>query len=659
MLLDALGTPDAGDRAARLWGQAGQAEHRSSRPRVAVGPEGVLFWPRAEARQDSDSRPLHPARDLERYAVDPACHLSDRDAADLAARAARTDATDLWRSRGLTSGEAAIRDAIPALARWAPDSLASLYRRAFASVVHRTQVALSRLANELPSHLLLLDADDCAAIANAPVSDDGESGFVRRLSLASLTGRTATEQITYFAGRREGPCFESEHAEILTTPLEADLELIAGELTTERPADHLCRWLQYLTRVGLGAMRSDFPLAPLLKHDDARVRRWALDVAHQAPRSAVARQVVESGWSASPQMDREEARHGSLALLHAAALLPPAELRSRIHPEGRMLLAGLPEATDLDLEAFAERLGEEIRSDLGGAGSTHSHDDRLFRLEAATERLVEQHAARVLGWLQPILTRTARPALGMLHDDFPYLDLCRALLKHRPEQGAYLWRVMHEDRGAVAFQRSTFDLLPFEAPDSPPIHQLRDLCCDSATTDQALGRIASACIFYDRQEWLLRRIHADLAGTSAGMIARGLWLAGLLHATPAADELWRGHLAEAPGRGWLTAVHWRARRNFDENRWAHHWHSRFLAESDRDRAFGYYQLFLRCADPRVHGWAFRQANTAWPDLPRAWQVHLELNREKLTKVIEGKERKWKDQLFGTRIPSRHQWPWTS
>jgi hypothetical protein len=84
----------------------------------------------------------------------------------------------------------------------------------------------------------------------------------------------------------------------------------------------------------------------------------------------------------------------------------------------------------------------------------------------------------------------------------------------------------------------------------------------------------------------------------------------------------------------------------------------FLDERDCcDRAFGYYKLFLRCADRRALVWADRRVGEVWKNLPGPWRIHWSLSWQDLRASADEKTKAWKENLYGTKITSHIQSPW--
>lgn len=665
-LLAALGTPEA----ARMAESLPHEVHGGwSWPTTVTADEasGRLTWDydKALGKPRSAEAPLSAACDLNKYAVNPRWYLSNDDADKLAALANETDVTRLWLIGGNSSERIALEDAEAALARWAPTSLGALYRRLFAEAPKRAGEALNQIAWNFPAHLFLLSKNEIAAVATAeqhePTDKKRYGWAILTLTLAALVEKSSSEQIAFYAGQPEGPNFDSKHEQILTPPTAEDFVEIARYLDPNASMEWLRGWLWYLKHSDLRAMPPGYPaLVPLLTHPALEVRRATLEVVCRSSDEVLAEVLFDSQWQCTQDMDRKEAIFGSLALTEAAKSRPAAEIRRRIDPLAWGFLARRDNISDESLDAFAGQVQQWIYDDLCGNRASSSYGQDGFNLEVPCELLTERRGDQVVAWLQPLISGERKPRFGMFTDSFPYIDLCRGLLRYRPEEGAKLWTRMrdHYDRGIV--RRADFTLLPFEAPDSDPVRHLRDNACQRAKTDEELGNIATAVIRHDRQEWLIDYIRGELAGAatqSAGRTARGLWLAGMLDFSDAADALWRDERDAPPGPGWLTEVYNQARYEYRRNKWAHHWLDAFLSERDRDRAFGFHRLFVKSADHRAFGWAPKRVGDVLSTLPRPWLTHWSLSWEELKKAAEERDKKWKDQLFGDKISSHVHWPW--
>lgn len=663
LLLAALATPEAASLAETLPRE--QFPPWSWPTKVTVNDtDGMLRWEFDAARRQSgnNSSPLKAARDLSGYATDPDLHLSSEDAATLGSLADQTDTTRLWLGGGMSSEDSALDGAEAALARWAPEALGALYRRLFAEASSPTGLALERLASPLPAHLLVLGEAERAAImtAEARLPNDGNDDQYAKLmfQLAALAEKPAAEQIRLFLQQPDGPNFDLKHRRVLAAPTPDDFVIIAEQLRPDSPVPWLRGWLWYLAHAPLDALPPGFPaLLSLLTHPSPEVRLPALTVVYESEDPELAVAVADSSWRWSGDMDRREAIAGSLALVGAARRCSSTEIRQRIDPQAWGFLALREKSGEDDLQGFSDFVQQYLRDDMSGPRPSRTGHPEFYIMEHPLDLLVERRGEQVIEWLQPLMSGDRKTRYGIFFEDFPYIDLCRALLRHRPDDGAALWTILRRQHDRDIFKSGTLPLLPFEAPDSEPVAKLRRLACDTAYTDQDLGKIATAVIMYNLQDGLIETINNYLNAASAGRIARGLWLAGLLDTSPAAEDLWRTTLATSPAPGWLADVHELAHRLYQRNHRTHHWLEAFLAERNRDQAFGLYHLFQCCADHRVYGWAPKRVGEVLDDLPEAWRVHWSLCWPNLKATIEKKNGQWKETMFGHKIPSRVQWPW--
>jgi len=131
---------------------------------------------------------------------------------------------------------------------------------------------------------------------------------------------------------------------------------------------------------------------------------------------------------------------------------------------------------------------------------------------------------------------------------------------------------------------------------------------------------------HDGEQWLINQIHRDLQDASAGIIARGLTLAGMLETSTNADALWAHELDQPPAAGWLSRVHAEARLHYKRRRWAYHWLNEFLATPDWERAYGYFWLLSRCIDEISMPAIARRFEAADANVNRQRRAHFKLRR---------------------------------
>merc|ERR1739841_215936 len=117
---------------------------------------------------------------------------------------------------GQDSADYALLHSMPVLARWAPEALTGLIRR----------------AKEIGRYWPLLDAETHEMFARSVAPMLERSLLTRKDSdwlhaqISRLAGKTAAQQIAIFKNDPHGPCFYTDEVAVFATPVEADYELI-------------------------------------------------------------------------------------------------------------------------------------------------------------------------------------------------------------------------------------------------------------------------------------------------------------------------------------------------------------------------------------------------------------------------------------------------
>jgi len=511
---------------------------------------------------------------------------------------------------GVTQG------AVPALSRWAPRELDAYMRRlahAAAEAVRpdepppRWLVDMSERAPGLAG-FLCAGTRDAFAAACTGLSSPPRPHWVTGAAATALAcyGRSPEEQIEALADAF--PVGLTRAARFVLAPLPPDAVLRAArEKAAERPeVERLSYWLQHLSwSCGLWTLPLPNPDAAFLEltgHADTKVRALAMSILRGSRDcEAVAVEFAARGWRWAEDMDREEAAQGSLLLLEAMPSLGGAVL-DRADPQVAVT------AFDKDPQLIG-RLAALLRREVEHILDRVSHSSgRLWCREDTLDGFVEREPDEA--------ERLVRPAIGpngnrstFLFMGFPAMGLCQGLLRHRLDVGAVLWRSLMDEQHDGITRRGDLALLPFRVARSEVIDTLRAHALSLARDDAALVKIAGAATLDEGDCWLEEVIMRDLDGPSSGIAARALVLAGHMHATPRAQALWSGRLADAPVRGWLAAVHSAAREAFHRNLDALYWFDAYLEAVDPLDVWSAYALFASRADRRSfeHGSAKLQA----------------------------------------------------
>ncbi len=671
--------------------------------RVGWNHAEALTWPR------SIETPLDATAGLSRFACNPNLSLPDEDCEVLAQLAERSATGELFGSLQVTSADHAFETALLALARWAPGSLTALIRRVARSVSLRSPEDMVRLLRNFDGWLLALHADELAEIGRTtghfcnalqvqklveeyPVLARIPARFQRRILkgliairslfigeavgppeledqrkrgwgeveqyslLARLVGQGASEQIDALARLPDGPGLFRSFAPVLAAPSRADYEVLAEKLAPALPESILTGWLWYLRLAPLDNIPDGYEAVALLfTHPEPRVRLRAFQLLNRVENPGLQLAMRNSSWACSNDMLEEEKTEGSVALCRSAGDLPVGDIVDRVDRQALALLVDRRQARDDDLDEFADYVRSEISNII--AGDRPFRDYWNWRVPIAAVRvLVQKRPREVESWLEPIRNNELGFS-GAFSNVFPIIAVCHALLIEDPETGADLWRSLRASYDRHLVRNDYFERLPLAVPAHSAVLRLREKIVEDAKTDWELNAIATEALAAGYEDWLLERIGRDLDGAVAGQTARGLCLAGYLDASAASEALWGGRLLQPPARGWLDTVHSRARASYHRNLWARHWFTEFLGARDCDNAFGYFELFVACADRRARHWAPSLFSSSSDGLPQALTLHFRIRWPDLSDELAKGTREAGDSLFGERTNTQTQSPW--
>lgn len=605
LLLEALATPAA---------IALRADLPSSEPRlswgrgVKVDASGVLQFP--EGSFDRTDEPLHPFTWIKDYAYRLEVTLDPADQQRLVEAAAATDPLTIF-TAGMApgGGDYAFEEAIPALARWAPDALTDLVRRIFASAADRgddsadgVRSGLHGLAMHIETFWPLLDDDAHAKLAAAvtPMITEelagGTAGQWLHAQISRLAGKTAAEQIALFASDPSGPNFFTDEVAVFAAPTAEDFETLRPHLA----GPHRESWLGYLRSVDRTAMPTDFGDALLSGYetDTATSRVRIFGIARFEERPELLRAIVDTGWAWSADLDRPEAAYGSLTLVTAARHFPVPDIGSRIDPIAwGARLQDAPDDSEA-LDAFEALVHARLRE--------QSFPDSFGRLPSwfnptdAMKILAEKRGDALVAELEALLARGAEHAFSF--GSFPVMSALRALMHVRPGDGARIWEALYTAYRDSDWTLSTYERVPFYGTGSQLTPHIDRLLGD-AHTDQALAEIVSWACDGDRIEWLLEHMNAALdtagEGGTAERLARVFTLGRFIDPCAGASTFWDRAMAQPLSEGWLQVVRDKSHAAYRRSLASAHWRARFLHGNELGTSFAALALFLAGAGARA------------------------------------------------------------
>jgi hypothetical protein len=661
-LLDALATPAARS----LYQQHFDDDGASA--------EAPIAWPEMSGPR-VERRPLDGTLTLSADPADPAIDLPPAFLERLSALAtATTEETLLSDERHLSRG---IGDGVHALAHWSPASLGDLIRRRSAAalgsavlpdlppwLVRGWKVAASWLGQDgpkasfhapawLPGSCLVLSDEEIGRWVN--LSDRlRKAGFEQSdaLQLIALAGRSAFDQIRILRRVPPRPGLSIWVKRLLAPATAEVVESLKSDLKLTAPTDSLMMWLAYLRETARQAVPPGWePLAALIKHSDEKVRAAVFKLIHRSDNVALADRVEASGWAWSQDMDRDEAAYGSLALTIASAARTGG-VADRVHPELLGSLAELYPDQRIYLDRFADYVQAEL--DLLANARSRSIPRALFDRTGGWDGLVEHFADDLMRWTEPFVDGSSRSDWFMM-ENFP---LIRALEASDEIADGRKARVITRSLESMAGSNFRSGDLYQQAATltGSSGEEARQLALAEANDDAKLFDFAVPIQESGQTEWLLNQIEQDLAGNTAGIIARGLVLAGFLQPGDEADELWNGRLAAPPASGWLADVHGAANNHYRRSCWARHWNRVFRNSTDDDEAFGAFELFVETLDGRVYSGDYRPSEEELEGWPWRRGAHWSLGWDRVKTAAKSSKDKLSKQFLTSKPPLSNQFP---
>lgn len=296
-----------------------------------VGSQAVLGGiPSEPPVSDPDSPEPIPAADP----LDPAVGAAD--GSELVARLQEFDLEEFRRSLGRTSSEYRFELMEPAFCRFAPQELATFYRRLLASASAREGISLRQLGLLIPEVLALISFGEAAALSSVRralfplIEERKESAEIAEgyLFLGELGLLGAEEQLRALLERPDGawdmPDFESAFGQLSSEF--ASRALLDAERGSVRSLRRLLWFLGTrpveLTAEGLSALCAYFV------HEDVIVRMQAFRMGVGCASPAVGEAHLRGDWVA--RSNEYEAHWGSRLLIESSDRPSYRALRERV-----------------------------------------------------------------------------------------------------------------------------------------------------------------------------------------------------------------------------------------------------------------------------------------------------------------------------------------
>lgn len=655
-LLDAHAGPEAAVKLRSMEVEFQTRIHRRNEEDVAVADEIVDITPGKE-RSDREIAAL-----LSGFAPHPEVDISAAQKEILERYAADFPVKERSDGRDRTAADIELERAEPALARWAPDALAGLYRRALDSIRTRSHEELLGYALSLDDLLVLLRAETQAAIEATLVAASNErSGqdlgqIGRSLWSAAIFGKAPADQYRIWQ-EINAPESVPERLSYLVRPLPIDLlHSLENELHPDRDRGRLVGWLAYLRASDTRKWPENWEaLWRLFAHDDNSVRSMALQNALGSENHEFGQRLYETDWSAAPERGFIENCAGTWLLSQVATDDNFEAIAARVDPEWADMLW---EQFDYDAPhrgPFLEFLEASVERECNPP-PRRTYPEYRCSPDKATLKLLEQDAPAVTALADRLFGLKRMPTL--VGFDWPRIHLLQAFFEVNPSQAVLYWKRMEEIKEPIVGRSELFDSLPFAAPDGAEVNALRERLVNSATNDWMLMTLATTVIRKERTEWAVDWIKQSIVEAKhAGDIARAVTFAGLLDDSQAARDLWATVLGEAPLDGWNGLVYGHAKGRIEQAWDAVHWLDQALTADSDERFFACWRLFAHSADFRSLPLAARRLRQRPAGMSRRRSEFMDFSWQRVADRTKKEKTNLERTLFATRTGFRWALPW--
>lgn len=331
-----------------------------------------------------------------------------------------------------------------------------------------------------------------------------------------------------------------------------------GQPGLDDPSEaNISRWLTYLgERLHREEMGNLEFLPKLIVSDDVGIRTAALRIAIYGRHNQALEAFARSSHSDFPAVDQKSGRHHeylrnqALLVLHDFA--PPQQTVEQLNPEYVALIAKHRPDDANAIEQFNQYLRKQliaIRDD-----SSWSSPRYWQSYKEVIDTLLATELDSFLRWLRPWLEQQDSNLHRALLDDFPVLDLMRALSTLQPAVSIELYNlVLNQSRDGI-FSSDQLWSLPFLLPRSNDADALCSQQIAEATDDKSLSRIAITSHKHDRTDWLFELIKKYEQAEAPIDVAKAYTLLGFCDSGIEADNLWEFFFARPPTDPWLLNV---------------------------------------------------------------------------------------------------------
>jgi hypothetical protein len=494
------------------------------------------------------------------------------------------------------------------------------------------------------------------ATESLTLKDDGSDETRSAAQLAHIWQKNSVEQLDVFRSMPKGPYPVVRQSPLMREPTASQVIEVDHWLASQTSPETITSWLWFLDNKAEHLPPETLQrIVSFAYHSDLRVRLAGLQIIGHRSEPDLADMLYESGWKIHPDMYDNEKLFGSLALTRTSPAISVADLKSRIIPAAFGIVAQYRDPCPDALSLFKDYVKGCLATH--AQKGSHKFGGHYLILDDAVDRLVERFSSELIPVVEGLVQHHPARLTTYLFDEGFLVDLLSSLLRRFPSTGAVLWTKFADvyDQGFI--HDVAFELMPLSVPSDLALSDCRDRVLKKACTDFDLLRVATHAEHHGNIGWIIETIEKDLASHAAADIGRALVLSGFLDTTDEAKRLWNTTLSNAPSSNWLSSIHKRSQRSFQQNEYARHWLSLFLEERNRDKAFGYFSLFLEASDRRSLYWAPKLVRSVYEQLPETWRWHWHLNFSELQSRADRNDAQFKKQYCFTSIIEQTQAPW--
>ncbi|MCP1605980.1 NACHT domain-containing protein [Pseudomonas citronellolis] len=546
-----------------------------------------------------------------------------------------------------------------ALARSNPDRLHQLLSEQVMGTKDMDAADLRQVIDQLHRYLPLLSEGEQEALLSsidAVIEEESDEiqpslewWLARRLEIR-LAGASGPEQLQLLIQDARSQRVMRGIKPKLLDFSQDDLRACLGQFSVTDERETIISWLNLLTEyAGKHVIDGWAELPLLLRHEDPEIVELAILLAASSSDPAVHEIIAEGSWSAYNADDRDKSFNRSVALLQASRVLNQPDLLKRADEEMvGVWLTREPDNPDA-LRAYEAFVREILCRFSSTSGPLTSH---LVAHKGSLEVLLDRCDAEFWDWLKQTLEKI-EIRNSDLFVEFPLRELAEVLMSRQPELGLMLWRKLTEASQDGVMKLTDMNHLPLLA-EGELANAARSEAIDNALNDQELSNVAVRAGRHNQTTWLVEESLKLAHSGTAKSIAAAVTLLGFSDESSEVYAAWNEIRSIVPDQGWLNSVYERARRTYDQNRFARHWYNRYLAATTASEALSALLLLTAAIDTRALHWIrAEQIQPLPPFLQRCWN----LNAESLTRAAKRQRDPLKSTLFGTKTMSQSQWPW--